>query len=390
MSIRVFAKNTVSFFFWSFETLGLLLMQRFSPPKTLSKRKTLVLIRTDAIGDFVLWSAMFGELENLFPKMQYEWILIGNSAFLELAQSSNQFDRILPLQVSQFQKNLLYRIKMLSELTRLRADVVFQPTYSRSLRIGDTLARAIRCSTKIAPEGDLCNSSRFESWLGRKTYSELVPTAVEPKMELLRNAEVLSHLAGKKISAKKPHLTFEEFTHPQPPYFVVFPGASWIKKEWGFSKFAALAKRIQGETGWTCVLAGSESEGTRFRPLLSEFRDVQYLDFFGKTSLPELARLISNAKLLVSNDTAAAHIGNNCNTPTVCILGGGHFKRFFPWLYETNAGIMSQGFPVYHEMPCFNCTTRSDGNLIQPDRTRAHSRKGRADVTNDLIVFTVG
>ena len=48
----------------------------------------------------------------------------------------------------------------------------------------------------------------------------------------------------------------------------------------------------------------------------------------GATSLPELLRWIAGARVLVTNDTMAAHLGVSCNRPTVIVANGVWYQRF--------------------------------------------------------------
>ena len=73
----------------------------------------------------------------------------------------------------------------------------------------------------------------------------------------------------------------------------------------------------------------------------------------GQTTLWELAGLLRQSRLTISNDTGAVHIASAVGTPTVCILGGGHFGRFVP--YPELAGQTNYLKVVFHKMPCYGC-----------------------------------
>jgi len=55
----------------------------------------------------------------------------------------------------------------------------------------------------------------------------------------------------------------------------------------------------------------------------------------GKTTIAQLVELIRNASLLIGNDSAAIHMAAATQTPSVCILGGGHYGRFLPYQPES-------------------------------------------------------
>ncbi len=77
------------------------------------------------------------------------------------------------------------------------------------------------------------------------------------------------------------------------------------------------------------------------------------MNLAAKTTLPEFVEVIRRAKILVSNDTAAVHISAAVGTPSVCILGGGHYGRFLPYSLETENSTTPVS--VIHKMDCYNC-----------------------------------
>ncbi len=56
----------------------------------------------------------------------------------------------------------------------------------------------------------------------------------------------------------------------------------------------------------------------------------------GKTTLPQLAKLISLSKILIANETSAVHFAAAVGTPFICISNGNHFGRFNPFPNEMN------------------------------------------------------
>jgi ADP-heptose:LPS heptosyltransferase len=63
----------------------------------------------------------------------------------------------------------------------------------------------------------------------------------------------------------------------------------------------------------------------------------------------------------VGNETSATHIAVAVGTPSICLLGGGHFGRFVPYPDGVGGTIP---VPVHHAMDCFGC----DWHCTQPHR----------------------
>jgi ADP-heptose:LPS heptosyltransferase len=175
-------------------------------------------------------------------------------------------------------------------------------------------------------------------------------------MELRRNAEFLRALGHKKFKARVPlyqpkadlRLDF------QVPYYVLFPGGSWANKLWPVENFGAVATLVHQNTGWRCVVCGGVGD-RHFGQRLREATDAPMEDMIGRTTLDELAALVAGASFLLGNDTSAVHLAAAVSTPAVCILGGGHFGRFFPYQPEEHFDDRPLPVTVHHEMHCYGC-----------------------------------
>ena len=76
------------------------------------------------------------------------------------------------------------------------------------------------------------------------------------------------------------------------------------------------------------------------------------INLTGETTLPEFCELVRGAKLLIGNETSAVHIAAATNTPSICLLGGGHFGRFMPYS-EKIKGM--KPVAVFSRMDCYGC-----------------------------------
>lgn len=107
-------------------------------------------------------------------------------------------------------------------------------------------------------------------------------------------------------------------------YVCLHPGARDTKRRWPKQNFAQLAREIQ-QRGYPVVLTGSEDERVLLGDLEKSLEPpvINIVDRFGHLPLGELAALLRQSKLLVSNDTGVSHIAAALSVPSVII--------FSPW-----------------------------------------------------------
>ncbi len=319
---------------------------------------SLVLIRLDNIGDFVLWLPSAEKLCALYS-VNKKPILVCNQTCSELALATNLFSDVIGVDPVRLSRDLGYRFRTLRRIANLGASFTIQPTYSRSFLTSDSLVRASGAKLRIGFDGDLSNIRPWQKWISDRWYTKLVSASAMPMMELDRNAEFLHNLGvgdGNALSPVLPRLVeLPANKKIAEDYFVVFPGASSPTRMWPVESFAKVARQIVDEYGFVPVICGGEMEKELAGRLLHQIGDERGKNYAGKTSLLELAEMMRGARLVVSNETSAIHISAAVSTPSVCILGGGHFGRFMPYP-EKISGL--KPISVIKKMDCFGCNWR--------------------------------
>ena len=321
-----------------------------------NQMKMVLLIRQDAIGDFILWLDTAKEYRKYFPPENYKIVLIGNALWCDLAKELPFWDEVLPINIKAFKTLSKYRWKILRKVRSFGAEIAIQPTYSREFYHGDSLIRASNASKKVSSAGDMSNRNQLKTILADRWHTELIPSSPEPLSELERNAEFFSGFIKKLYLPSYPELKISGDCNirelKRKSFYVLSLGANKKYREWPYKNYAKIAQKIHKKTGWLGLICGAENEfdlGEHIKKLC----DAPLQNYTGRTTLSELTRLLVKSQILISNETGTAHIANAVGTPTVCILGGGHFGRFAP--YPELSGGINNLKVVYYKMACYGC-----------------------------------
>ncbi|MBC2696381.1 MAG: glycosyltransferase family 9 protein [Desulfobacteraceae bacterium] len=317
--------------------------------------QSVLLIRLDAIGDFILWLDSAQHFRKIYPDKKI--ILLANQACADLAKKLPFWDEVWELDRLKFIRNLLYRFHLLRKVRKAGFDVVIQPTCSREFLYGDAIVRISGAREQIGSVGDYSNIRPIEKKISDQFYTSLIPANPQPLMELKRKAEFMCGLGiSMKPGLPDLSLALKGVNNPLDnvnDYYVLFPGAGWSGRQWPINRFAALAEKIYRQSRLAAVVCGSLDEQDLAESLIFQI-DVPTMNITGKTSLLELAVIIKDASFLVGNETSAIHFAAAVSTPAFCLLGGGHYGRFMPYDLD---GIVDHMLPVpiIHQMDCFNC-----------------------------------
>lgn len=317
-----------------------------------------LVVRLDAIGDFLLWSDAACQLADHYHAAGRRVLLLANASWADLAETLGVFDIVLQLDRRRFLFEPRYRFATLRWAHQAGFALAVQPTFSRELLFGDAVLRVAGHKERIGSASDLANMSLRERQRADRWYSRLIPAAAAPRMEIERNAEFLTGLGipARPRIGRLPMGSESRAKAVEGDYFILFPGAGWAARCWPPESFAALAERIATATGWTGVLAGGPGDRAAAAAVRAATA-LPLLDKTGSSSLVGLAGLLENARLVISNETSAIHLAAVVGTPSVCIVGGGHFGRFLPYR------VVDEDQPraplvVHQPMDCYGCNWR--------------------------------
>ncbi|HOV14552.1 MAG TPA: glycosyltransferase family 9 protein, partial [Spirochaetota bacterium] len=311
-----------------------------------TKTKNLAIIKLDAIGDYVLFHNFLEILRKSEKYNEYKIILIGNLAWKDIFDN---FDKVFVddaffINKNQFSKNLSYRYKTLKILNKFNIETSIVPVLSRDFLFYDTIVCNFQSDENISFDSNLSNMTREEKNISNRFYTKIIKSDPVTKFEFERNKEFFEKLLDTKIDLQKPgfnkDLIKNDFKLDVSDYAVIFPGASEKNKIWDYKNFYETGKYLNETYNFDIVICGGR-EDREYSEKIMELSNNKFTDLTGKTTLTDMVSILSNAKILVSNDTSSVHFGASCNTKTVFMLNGRHFGRFAPYPENISQNIIS-------------------------------------------------
>ena len=315
---------------------------------------SVVLVRLDLVGDFVIWLDSAQAYRMLYPNQRM--VLYANSIWADLAKNFDCWDEVIAVDVPRLRSHDGYRLKQLIKLRRRGFSVAIQPTYSREY-VADLCVRATNAPERIGHLGNLSNIAPDKKQVSDRWYTQLVDLGQQAIVELNLNAAFVRALGHSSFKSTLPridqrHVLPRELQIAE-AYFVVVPGASWALRRWPAAHFAATAQTICQQLGLTMVLCGTGAE-SQLCDDVEQLAQVPTINLAGRTTVNELVEVIRGAKLLIANESAAIHLATAAQTPSVCIFGGGHFGRFLPYSPERETE-RPKPTVMFQKLDCYGC-----------------------------------
>ena len=112
-------------------------------------------------------------------------------------------------------------------------------------------------------------------------------------------------------------------------YICIHPGARFRDKCWAPQLFAHVADQLALETGLAVVLTGSAKERDLTCAVAGHMK-TPAVNAAGPISIGAMAALMSNARLLVCNDTGVSHIAAGLRLMSVVIFSKADISRWAP------------------------------------------------------------
>lgn len=333
------------------------------------EENTVLLVRTDNIGDFILWSDSAKEYKKHYYNNKIT--LICNSSCYDIAKNLLYFDEVIKVSPNKFLRQFIYRLKFLIKLSKRKFQIIISPTYSKDFFVTDTMIHCLKSDEKVGFRGDYTNiktnlrifgfsdnkKEKIKRHLNKQSlhfYTMLVEPTNGNVMELNRNAEFIRGFLNKDFlsSIPNPPLNLPTIDNLPKDYVVIFIGASSMNKLWQEEKYAEVINSLNENI----VICGGKGDIVVWDKIKEYvYNDKHVINLVGKTNILELFAVIKDAKYLVTNDTSASHIAPMVHTPSVVLLPGVFYGRFHPYAPEMMIDNIYIPNVVNYPMDCYQC-----------------------------------
>ncbi len=315
-----------------FSSLLYLMLKPFTPTQDTSH---LIIIKTDAIGDYILFRNFLKVLHQQYSNIT----LVANKAYKDLFETfdSPYVQEVFFIDPKKFVKNIFYAFSSMKKLRKQRYSLLINPIYSRDF-ISEEIAKNILAQQKIAPQGDTSCLPAYAKKDYDKNYTSLTPSSTDILFEFHRNLEFFRHLLDQKLTIdyhldfKDSHQILLKFSLTN-PYSILFIGASAQYRKWGMEHFAQVGKFLLDQGLHLVICGGSEDiqNANLLKELLPSYCN-KILNLCGKTTLVDLVGVIHHSKHVISNETSCVHIAHALKHQNIFVISNGnHLYRFTPY-----------------------------------------------------------
>lgn len=256
---------------------------------------SLIISRTDSIGDVVLTLPMAGYIKKYFPHCKI--IFLGRNYTRDVVALSQFVDEFVSWDDVEARKNLkadciihVFPVKEIAQQAKQNGI---------KLRVGTTnrLYHWMTCNKLISLSRK--NSPLHESQLNLQLLKFLgIP--IELKLEAVKD-----YYGFTKVLALDEE--WKNLIDSTKTNVILHPKSKGSAREWGLENFSALIDALD-KNKFKIFISGTKEEGQLVKPLLEKHKDI--IDLTGQLSLKQFISFINHADALVAASTGPLHIAS--------------------------------------------------------------------------------
>jgi ADP-heptose:LPS heptosyltransferase len=355
-----------------------------------SENNNILIIRTDHLGDFIHFLPSFLHYRQVYPGSHITFVISDAAReFVKDFVDRGLYDNLVVINREAFKLNMEYKRMILKRIMSRSYAHILHPNYSRNYS-GEVIARYVYAPSKVGFETDFPSIPLFFIKRNNKYYTRLIKLPKDIILEYTKNNFFIHELGAKndieempQITLNKPLNTLKDKFKIPGKYCIVFPGAGANYRIWPLDRFAAVCDFLN-EKGIMPVIAGSKGERALAEKIRG-FAKKPVTIVSGEISLKDLAYLLNDSLFFFGSETGITHLAAALKTPVLCLLGLGHFGRFFPFgdrtlnriVYDKSLACLdddwhcARGY-IFRPAPCIERILLSDAkieldNLLQSD-----------------------
>ena len=295
---------------------------------------SILLIQLGDIGDVVWATPTFRAVKEAYPQAMVSVLL--RQGFGSLLKADPHIHRIF--EVKRYKGNLLKKaIKQLSfirELRRESFDLVFD------LRSDDrgaymALLSGAQIRAALLYRGLKWRNFLFTHLVDPPVLKERIYGAAEQSLQIVREFGVDTKdtipklLVSEKVKKRAEKLLEGDGVAAVSRWITLNPFSRWEYKEWEHEKWVQVIDWLWEEYGIATVVVGAPEEREKSIDIADNCKE-RIFNLTGKTTLDELAGVLSMSGLHIGVDSAAPHIAAAVGTPTITIYGPSDWRDWAP------------------------------------------------------------
>jgi heptosyltransferase II len=281
------------------------------------KEHRILIVNVNWIGDVLFSTPAIRAIRKRYPRAYIACMVVPRCR--EALELNPHLDEILIYDEKKEYKGLGGKLRLISALKARRFDIVF--LFHRSLtrtlmvalsgikeRVGIyNPKRGFLLNRKVEPQKS--DAHKVEQFLNIVKAKDILPDGKNMELFISEKDEAFARDYLESQGAKEGK-----------PVIVLNPGGNWNLKRWPAANFAELGDKLAKLFGARILITGAEKDAELGNAIAGMMKHEPVVTC-GKTTLRQLAAVMKNADLVISNDSGPMHIAVSQGAKTIALFG---------------------------------------------------------------------
>jgi heptosyltransferase-1 len=304
-------------------------LRRSIPPLDALNPRRICIVKPSALGDVIQSLPVLAALRSRWPESQIAWVV--KDCFADLLTDHPELDEVIPFDGQARGRRFLVELLRIGRLLRTR-------NYDLAIDLQGLLRSGAMVRATGAPRrvGFSCGREG-STWC----YTDILPVNDADESVLLRYWKVAQALG---VQSEIPpvrlglNTTHEEFAARQleslpRPILAIHPSAGWATKRWPEHHFLRIAHLAREHYQAGIVIVGGRDAMPAGR-LIADSGIAPVVDLTGRTTLRQLAAVVSRVDAMLSGDSGPMHLAAAMGTRVVSLFTCTNTIRHAPFGQE--------------------------------------------------------
>lgn len=277
----------------------------------------ILIVNVNWIGDVLFSTPAIRAIRGYYPDAYIACMVVPRCK--EILELNPHLNELIIYDEDEIHKSLFGKLKLISALKRRRFNIVFllHRSLTRTLmaalsgiseRVGIyTPKRGFLLTKKVKPQRS--DIHKVEQFLNIIKVKGINPSSRNLELFIGRDDELYARKLLKSEGIKD-----------EEPFIVLNPGGNWDLKRWPAENFAELGDKLVDLYKAKILITGADKD-IGLGQNISNMMRHKPISICGKTTLRQLAAILKNAKLVISNDSGPMHIAVSQGTRTIALFG---------------------------------------------------------------------
>lgn len=313
--------------------------------------KKILIVKLSSLGDVVHTLPAFKAIRDNYPESKICWVVERSGA--EILKSLQELDEIIIFDTLNWRKKpfSLATLKELAESIRK----IRNQKFNIAIDFQGTLKSSFIAFLSSSKERIGFGKENLRESISSIFYTKKAETFPDNIHVILKNLRLLETIGIKGSSPLFPKIGLdvdlpEDLKFDRDRTIILNGGGGWETKLWIKGRWRELALKIKKLGYEPLFLWGNRIEKERMEE--ESKGDIAIAPFL---TIPQLMKLISLSRLVISGDTFPLHIADALGIPVVGIYGPSNPFR--------NGPISKNSRIVFHELSCSFCYKRKCKDL---------------------------